>query len=184
MSKLNPTDDLQVRLADEDDVRGITLLINSAFRVAENFFVERDRINVVEVLASLRTGSFLLAEKEGTLIGCVYVEPRAERRAYLGLLSVDPSGQQSGVGSLLMTAAENYCSGLGCRFMDIKLVNLRKELLGFYQRRGYVETGTSSFPGDIETKEPCHFVDMAKQLESVGNFSELLPLVHERDQVS
>lgn len=157
------TKHFQVRIADRSDAGEITHLINLAFRLAEGFFVQGDRIELKEVIASLSTGKFLLAEETDTLIGCVYVEPRGER-AYLGLLSVDPSRQQSGVGSLLMTAAENYCSGLACRFMDIKIVNLRKELPGFYLRRGYVETGTSSFPANVATQEPCYFIDMAKPL--------------------
>ncbi len=165
MSQPDLTKYFQVRIADMADVGEITLLINSAFRSAEGFFVEGDRIETKEVIEKLSTGKFLLAEAEGTLIGCVYVEPRSER-AYLGLLSVDPSRQQSGVGSLLMAEAENHCRGIGCRFMDIKLVNLRHELPGFYQKRGYVETGTSSFPADVATKEPCHFIDMAKPLGS------------------
>ena len=165
MSKPELTKHFQVRIAERSDAGEITLLINSAFRLAEGFFVKRDRIEMKEVIDLLNTGKFLLADEEGTLIGCVYVEPRGER-AYLGLLSVNPSRQQSGMGSLLMTAAENYCSGLACRFMDIKIVNLRKELPGFYQKRGYVETGTSNFPADIETKEPCYFIDMAKPLDS------------------
>ena len=167
MSKPNLSQPFQVRIADPADAREVTLLINSAFRVAENFFVEGDRIELQEVIALLNTGKFLLAEGEGSLLGCVYVEPRGER-AYLGLLSVNPSRQQSGVGSLLMAAAEKYCTGRACRFMDIKLVTLRKERPGFYQRRGYVETGTSSFPAEVATKQPCHFIDMAKPLGSDG----------------
>ena len=120
-----------------------------------------------EVIDSLSTGKFLLAEEEGTLIGCVYVEPHGER-AYLGLLSVDPSRQQSGVGSLLMDAGEEYCTSLACRFMDIKMVNLRQDLTGFYQKRGYVETGTSPFPAHIPIKVPCHFIDMSKPLGLAG----------------
>jgi len=167
MTEPNVTKHPQVRIADVVDAGEITLLINSAFRPVEGFFVEGDRIKVTEVIDSLNTGKFLLAHEENKLIGCVYVEPRGER-AYLGLLSVDPSRQQSGLGSLLMDAAEQYCSSLACRFMDIKMVNLRKDLDGFYQRRGYVETGTSPFPAHIETKEPCYFIDMAKPLGSTG----------------
>jgi N-acetylglutamate synthase-like GNAT family acetyltransferase len=163
MSKPKLSKYFPVRIADRSDAGEITHLINSAFRLVEGFFVEGDRIKLNEVIESLSTGKFLLAEEEGTLVGCVYVEPRGER-AYLGLLSVDPSRQQSGVGSLLMTAAENYCSGLDCRFMDIKIVHLRKELPGFYRRRGYVETGTSSFPMDVKTRQPCYFIDMTKPL--------------------
>lgn len=165
MSKPNQTKPFQVRIAYTPDAGEITRLINSAFRSAEDFFVVRDRIEVQEVIDKLSTGKFLLVEAEGILVGCVYIELCGER-AYLGLLSVDPSRQQSGVGSLLMGEAENYCRGLGCRFMDIKLVNLRKELPAFYEKRGYVETGTSSFPGNVPTKEPCHFIHMAKPLSS------------------
>lgn len=157
----------RVRIADPADAGDITHLINSAFRLAEGFFVKRDRIELKEVVDSLSVGAFLLAEQEGALVGCVYVEPRGDR-AYLGLLSVDPSRQHSGVGSLLMAAAEDYCTGLACRFMDIKIVNLRKELPEFYRRRGYVVTGTSGFPTDIETKQPCYFIDMTKPLAAHG----------------
>ncbi len=154
---------LQVRTADRFDAGKITNLINSAFRLAEGFFVDGDRIDLKEVIESLGTGKFLVAEEASFIIGCVYVQPRGER-AYLGLLSVDPSRQHLGVGSQLMTAAENYCIRLDCRFMDIKIVNLRKELPDYYAKRGYVETGTSSFPAEVKTNEPCHFIDMAKPL--------------------
>jgi hypothetical protein len=64
-----------------------------------------------------------------------------------------------------MDAAEDYCRGLGCLFMDINVVNIRKELPGFYQKRGYVETGTTSgFPDHVKTKIPCHFIEMSKPL--------------------
>jgi len=171
MSKPNLSRPFEVRIADRPDAEEITRLINSAFRSAESFFVEGDRIEVTEVIDKLSTGKFLLVEAEGVLVGCVYVEPQGER-AYLGLLSVDPFRQQSGVGSLLMAEAEHYCRGLDCRVMDIKLVNLRKELPGFYQKRGYVETGTSSFPQDVATKEPCHFIDMAKPLSQSSHESK------------
>ena len=164
MTKTDSIKTIQVRIAELADADEITLLINAAFRLAEGFFVDGDRIDEKEVTDSLSTGSFLLAEEMGKLVGCVYVEPRGER-AYLGLLSVNPSRQQSGVGSLLMTAAENHCRELACRFMDIKIVNLRKKLPDFYQKRGYVETGISSFPSDVPTKQPCYFIDMTKALD-------------------
>lgn len=154
---------VQVRIAKREDAEGITTVINSAFRGAEGFFIDKDRIDVKSVLNFLATGKFLLAESGGMLLGCVYVEPRGNR-SYLGLLAVDPDKQKSGLGSVLMEAAEDYCRGLGLSFMDIKIVNLREDLPAFYGRRGYVETGTSPFPTDLETKLPCHFIDMSKPL--------------------
>jgi GNAT superfamily N-acetyltransferase len=138
-------------------------VINSAFRIAEEFFCGEDRITLEEVERLFTTGTFLVAEVDRVLGGCVYVELRGER-SYLGLLSVDPSQQQTGLGSRLMEAGEKHCRDNGSRFMDIWIVNLRLELTPFYQRRGYVETGTLPFPPDVATKLPCHFITMAKPL--------------------
>ena len=150
-------------MASLSDAEVITALINRAFRIAEEFFIDGDRITLENVRDFFETGKFLLGESDGIAAACVYVELR-DNRAYLGLLSVDPARQHSGLGSLLMDAAEEYCRGLACRFMDINVVNLREELFGFYRKRGYIETGTSPFPADLETKLPCHFIEMSKQL--------------------
>ena len=61
-----------------------------------------------------------------------------------------------------MLEAEKHCRERGSQFMDILIVNLRDELPAFYQRRGYVKTGTTPFPEDIETKVPCHFLNRTK----------------------
>ena len=154
---------MTIRTAVPADAANITSVINSAFRIAEEFFVDGARITQAEVEQLLVKGSFLLAETGGKLNGCVYVELRGER-SYLGLLSVDPSCQKSGLGSVLMLEAENYCCERGSAFMDIYIVNLREELPTFYRRRGYVEDGTTSFPEDVPTKVPCHFINMTKPL--------------------
>jgi GNAT superfamily N-acetyltransferase len=153
----------KIRIAGPDDARSITAVINAAFRVAEEFFVDGNRITQTEVEQLLAKGFFLLAEADKKLNGCVYVELRGER-SYLGLLSVDPTCQQSGLGSLLMIEAEKYCRERGSQCMDILIVNLRNELPPFYQRRGYVDSGTSPFPADVPTKIPCHFINMSKPL--------------------
>lgn len=153
----------EIRIADLSDAERITAVINAAFRIAEAFFIDGNRITMDEVQHKLTTGAFLVADDEHGLSGCVYLEPRGER-AYLGLLSVDPSRQQSGLGSRLMAAGEEYCRARGARFMDIYIVNLRTELPAFYQRRGYVENGITPFPEDVPTKQPCHFINMSKPL--------------------
>ena len=157
------TSTVPIRVAAHADAENITSVINSAFRIAELFFVDGPRVSQTEVEQLLEKGSFLLAESDGKLNGCVYVELRGQR-SYLGLLSVDPSCQKSGVGSVLMLEAENYCRERGSQFMDIYIVNLREELPEYYGRRGYVENGTTPFPEDIPTKVPCHFINMTKPL--------------------
>jgi predicted N-acetyltransferase YhbS len=152
-----------IRIAAAADAPRITTVINAAFRIAEEFFVDGNRIDQPEVEQLLDKGAFLLAEAGDRLIGCVYVEMRG-KRSYLGLLSVDPASQQGGLGSLLMREAEKYCRERGSRFMDIYIVNLREELPAFYERRGYLAAGTTPFPADVETRIPCHFINMSKAL--------------------
>jgi len=156
---------VHIRTAEPSDARQIMAVINSAFRIAEEFFCFEDRITLEEVERLFTTGTFLVAESDRVLAGCVYVELKDGDRSYLGLLSVDPAQQQGGLGSLLMTAAERYCRELGSRFMDIYIVNLRIELTPFYQHRGYAETGTLPFPAEVKTTQPCHFITMTKPLE-------------------
>ncbi|MCI0391091.1 MAG: GNAT family N-acetyltransferase [Acidobacteria bacterium] len=153
---------LPLRIAEPKDASLIALLINAAFRV-ERFFIEGDRTNPDQVLALLETGNFLIIEEDGRLIGCVYVEQRGEH-GYLGLLAVDPTCQKRGLGASLVAAAEAFCRAAGCRVMELKIVNLRTELPGFYNRLGYIETGTAPFPAAVQTKLPCYFVKMSKML--------------------
>jgi GNAT superfamily N-acetyltransferase len=152
-----------MRNAESADAESIARLVNAAFR-PERFFVDADRTSPDKVRALLEKGKFLLAEDAGVLVACVYVELRGER-GYFGLLAVDPARQRTGMGSRMVDAAEDYCRAAGCRFMDLTTVNLRKELPGYYRRRGYVENGTLPFPADqYPPKMPCHLVKMSKSL--------------------
>ena len=154
---------LPIRVATSADTARITAVINAAFRIAEGFFIDSKRITEAEVEESLAKGAFLVAENGEKLNGCVYVEMRGTR-SYLGLLSVDPECQQSGLGSLLMQEAEQYCRERGSQFMDILIVHLREDLPSYYKKRGYTENGTSPFPADVETRVPVHFINMSKPL--------------------
>jgi N-acetylglutamate synthase-like GNAT family acetyltransferase len=153
---------METRTAQLDDAENIARLVNAAFR-PERFFIAADRTNPDKVRELLQKGKFLLVEEDGLLAGCVYVELRGER-GYFGLLAVDPSLQRSGLGSRMVAAAEAYCRDAGCRFMDLTIVNLRAELPGFYNRLGYVESGTLPFPPDQHPNQPCHLVRMSKSL--------------------
>lgn len=156
-------DELQIRWAAAGDVDAIARVVNVAFRRAESFFVERDRIDAETLRKMMDKGKFLLAEEGGELLGCVYFELRRER-AYFGLLAVDPERQRKGLGRRLIREVENAARGAGCDVMDIQIVNLRRELPPFYRGLGYVETGTAAFPADVVTKEECYFIVMSKPL--------------------
>jgi GNAT superfamily N-acetyltransferase len=111
----------------------------------------------------MRNGQFLVIERDGRLLGCVYVSTRGER-AYLGMLSVDRSSQRQGLGRRLVDSAESHALALGCRFMDMHIVNLREELFPYYRALGYREQGTLPFDDTDRISRPCHFVVMTKPL--------------------
>lgn len=153
---------VEVRFAKLADSAAVTDVINAAFSV-ERFFVQGDRITVSAVESLMERGGFLVAEADGAMVGCVYLEPNGER-AYLGLLSVDPSRQKLGLGRRLMEEAENQARSDGCKFVDLKIVNVRTELPRFYHNMGYEETGTQAFPEEVSTSMPCHFILMSKSV--------------------
>jgi predicted N-acetyltransferase YhbS len=153
---------MQLVTAQPSDAESIARLVNDAFR-PERFFTEGDRTNPDKVRALFDRGKFLLLRDGDALAGCVYVEVNGER-GYLGLLSVDLARQRSGIGSRLVSAAEDECRSAGCRFMDLTIVNLRPELPPYYRRLGYTETGVLPFPPDQRPKLPVHLVQMSKPL--------------------
>ena len=140
----------------------VAALINTAFQV-EQFFVDGDRITEEEVRRLLDKGCILMARDSAGVSGCVYVESEGER-GYLGLLSVSPARQGKGLGRLLIAAAEDRARRSGCVVMDLRIVNLRSDLPGFYEKLGYRETGVAPFPEGVPTKLPCHFIIMSKKL--------------------
>ena len=151
------------RIAELADAEGIVELINAAF-VVERFFIDRDRTDLTEIHGLFQKGTFLVAGERGNLEACAYLEPRNDR-AYLGLLSIRPAKQRSGLGSKFMAAVEKHASQIGCRHMDLRVVNVRLELPGFYRKLGYSEIGRSPFHSDIVTLVPCHFIHMSKELK-------------------
>jgi predicted N-acetyltransferase YhbS len=154
---------MNIRLATERDFEAVMRLINTAFEV-ERFFKAEDRVNTSALQEYFRKGSFLVSDEEGELTGCVFVELKTGR-AYLGLLSVDPSRQKSGIGRRLTSAAEEFARESGAHFMDITVVNLRTELPPIYEKLGYRVTGTAPFPSEqMPITQACHFICMSKEL--------------------
>jgi predicted N-acetyltransferase YhbS len=150
------------RIATEKDIEAVVQLINQAFLV-EQFFIERDRTNAATVRTLMEKGMFLLAEEDSELVGCVYAELRIDH-GYFGMLSVEPSRQGEGIGSQLVQAVEKYFRDAGCKFSDLKIVDVRTELHAMYKQWGYVETGTDVYDDPTPTKIPVHFINMSKPL--------------------
>lgn len=157
----NPSKQL-VREATSADLPNIVSLINRAF-VVERFFKNADRTNADDVAEYMREGKFLLLHHGQELLACAYVKITGDR-AYLGMLSVDPSRQKLGLGRRMMSEAEAYVRAAGCETLDIWIVNLRTELPPLYRKFGFVETGTKSAEWTEKFSQPVHFIIMSKKL--------------------
>jgi ribosomal protein S18 acetylase RimI-like enzyme len=153
---------ISFRDARGDDAEDVARLINSAFLV-EQFFIERDRTNPATVRSLMQKWKFLLAEDGESIVGCVHLELRGDR-GYFGMLSIDPSRQRMGVGRQLVDAVEKTFRDVGCKFSDMKIVNVRTDLHTLYHRWGYVDTGTAIYDDPTPTKIPVHFITMSKPL--------------------
>jgi len=151
-----------VRTATVTDIPLLVSLINAAF-VVEREFVDRDRTDVDDIAAYLEKGAFLIADGQaGAAEASVYVQINGGR-GYIGMLAVQPSLQGRGIGRKMMAAAEQYCRAAGCHAADIRIVNLRTELPGFYRSLGYVDVGTDPFD-DPKLTRPAYFLVMTKEL--------------------
>jgi GNAT superfamily N-acetyltransferase len=167
----------------EADYASIVDLINLSFRgvgpVAswntEADFIEGQRLTeslLREDLASKPHALLLTCREDpnGELLGTVWLEPKNDGVWYLGLLIVRPDLQKRQMGRTLFAAAESYAKRRGACRIRMSVVNVRKTLIAWYERRGYLLTGeTQPFPyGDQRFGKPLrgdlHFVLLEKDI--------------------
>ncbi|HKE20953.1 MAG TPA: GNAT family N-acetyltransferase [Bryobacteraceae bacterium] len=158
-----------IRLAAAADREALQRLINEAF-VVERLIKKSggDRLDAAgrELDELFARGTFLVCEENGELAACVYLEPRGDHY-YLGLLSVCPHRQGSGLGRQMALASEEFAKERGGQRIDLRVVSPRRdELVPFYAKLGYTEQGTQDYPPELaaEMELPGHFILMAKEL--------------------
>ena len=57
------------------------------------------------------------------------------------MFAVTPELQGGGVGKKLLMAAEEYAGSIHCNCIFMSVITLRAELISWYQRHGYTDTG-------------------------------------------
>lgn len=119
--------------------------------------------------------TLLLLEQSDALVGCVLIADKGERGgdriAYLGMLTVDPALQAGGHGRTLLQDGERYAvQAFGATVMEMTCIKSRTELIAWYLRRGYHDTGREEpFPLDdprfgLPKTRDLVFVVLAKRL--------------------
>jgi GNAT superfamily N-acetyltransferase len=154
------TKPLSFRAAQAEDAPQATALINAAYRgdpgaqgwTTEAHLLKGRRIDesgFLQLLAEPET-LILLCFLGEEMIGSVLLQKRSAGFGYFGMFVVRPDSQGRGVGRHFMREAEQTAQKLwGVTRMTMTVISLRRELIAYYQRRGYVLTGERlSFPFD------------------------------------
>ena len=85
------------------------------------------------------------------------------------MLTVSPELQNSGIGKKMLTEGENHAKNLGLSSIIMTVVSVREELIAWYKRHGYVDTGErEAFPSsDIHiniSEKPLEFIYLEKRI--------------------
>jgi N-acetylglutamate synthase-like GNAT family acetyltransferase len=143
--------EITFRYAVAADIEAIRTLVERVYRgpearagwTSEADLLSQPRTSQAEIASLIADDNhrFVLCERGGKLIACAMIERRDEI-GYFGMLSVDPAVQTSGIGRALLTQLETSVRTLWkCNAMTLHVINLRQELIAWYERRGYVQTG-------------------------------------------
>lgn len=171
---------LQFRKATLADVDQIVSLVNHAYRGDSGkigWTTESD------LLAGIRTDSerisqsinledsiILVAAVDNRIEGCVHLTKKNENTAYLGMLTVNVHKQASGLGRKILEESERFVRvEWKVKTVEMTVISVRKELIEWYQRRGYVMTNERRpFPRDEKFGSPLRgeleFVVLEKSL--------------------
>jgi len=95
----------------------------------------------VERLVRAADSRFVLALGGDVLAGSALIKRHGDG-AYFGMFAIDPSRQQQGLGKVIMAQCETAARELwAARYLRLSVISLRHELIGWYERRGFVRTG-------------------------------------------
>ena len=139
---------LTLQEARKEHIDEICNLVNLAYRgesgwTKETDLVSGDRSSTTEIqdYISNHNTHLLVAIEKGEIVSCICIEEN-EGSAYIGLFAVHPKMQGYGLGKIILSQAENYASTkLNVRKYVMVVVSQRKELIAYYERRGYSRVG-------------------------------------------
>lgn len=149
--------ELSLRDAVMADIPAIVALVQSTYRgessrkgwTTEADLLDGQRIDAEAVAADMaRAHSRIrLAFHTDDLLACAHVAI-ADGAGQFGMFSVRPDLQGAGLGKLMLADAERIVhEDWGLSTMRMGVIDVRDELIAFYQRRGYRRTGIKApFP--------------------------------------
>ena len=160
------------------DIPALNILINSAYRgesskkgwTTEADLLEGKRTTEEELIQTIEDpkNTILKFTEDDKIIGSVLLVEK-EQQLYLGMLTVSPELQNSGIGKKMLAEAENHAKTLGLSSIIMTVISVREELIAWYKRHGYVDTGKrEAFPEShihiTVSEEPLEFIFLEKKI--------------------
>jgi len=167
------------RVANLADIPHLVELVNSVYRgenalkgwTTEAELLDGQRIDsqmLSEVISSTDKRIFVLEEAK-KIIGCVQSTDSGDS-VLLGMLSVPVELQGKGLGARLIKVVEDDAKERGCTHVKMHVLSIRQELLDWYYRKGYQDTGErEDWPwGDLKwgvpKRDDLEFLVITKRL--------------------
>jgi ribosomal protein S18 acetylase RimI-like enzyme len=170
--------DLSISAVTATDIQALVDLVNSAYRGDSS---KKGWTTEAELLEGIRTDPQTLLEQinlpghtilkavnnDQEIIACVGLEEKGNK-LYLGMLTVKPDIQATGIGKQMLLAAESFAWSKDLHCIEMTVISVRSELIAFYERRGYQKTGEKrDFPTDPKfgiKKQDLEFIVLEKKL--------------------
>lgn len=144
--------------ATSQDAPAIAELVNSAYRgdsSRRGWTTEADLLGgqrtdprqVLDIIGAPHSVVLLARCNETSeIFGCTHLEKSGEQ-LNLGMLTINPNLQGRGLGRRLVEEAERMARISGCREIAMTVISVRKELIDWYERLGFLKTSeTKPFP--------------------------------------
>lgn len=142
---------MHLRDAQPVDIPVIVTLVESAYRgevsrqgwTTEADLLDGQRIDAVTIKADLERprSRIRLGFSQDLLIACAHVA-EDDGAGYFGMFSVQPGLQGAGIGTLVLLDAERIVRDeWALPAIRMSVIDVRDELIAFYERRGYHRTG-------------------------------------------
>jgi len=171
---------LELQIAHKTHAEEIAALVNRAYHPApenagwthEAHLIDGRRATVERVLSLFcEHSAILLLYSESKMVACVHVQAGLPGIAHIGMLATEPKLQAQGLGKQMISHAEAYAkTHFEASTFKMLILSERPELLAFYKRRGYVETGqTEEYPSTNDGRPMLpglHFLSLIKTASS------------------
>jgi ribosomal protein S18 acetylase RimI-like enzyme len=172
---------MPITKATSEDIPSLLKVINAAYRgeaSTKGWTTEAhllvgelriDEASLLQLINNKNAAILIYTNDAREILGNVYLEKQNEK-LYLGLFSVLPTAQSQGIGKQLLKAADEYATAQNCSLIYMTVISARHELIAWYMRHGYKQTGElKPFPVDERFGVPTQPLELMVLQKKLSN---------------